>query len=151
MDKMEQWEEYCLCQMHIVMKPLNPNTECTFKIWLWNFQSIISLCSQSFKNNNLDIKLFHNHFLPYIVLLSWYKAIHIDKLKIWQQFMAKTLFLPPSKCDTRDGVQIPELFWVCWKIEESSKCIKMKAKLIIKGSVLHATDATEHTLQMSFM
>ena len=37
------------------------------------------------------------------------------------------------------------------KCEEVLKCIEMTVRLIISGSVLHAIDVTEHTLQMSFL
>ena len=37
------------------------------------------------------------------------------------------------------------------KCEEVLKCIEMKVRLIISGSVLHAIDVTEHTLQMPFL
>ena len=68
---------------------------------------------------------------------------------MWQ-FIKKAVFLLPSKCEPRDAVQIPTLGYVAkWK--EVLKCIKMKATLIIKGSLLHAIDVNEQTFQMPFL
>ena len=74
-----------------------------------------------------------------------------QKWKTWQQFMKKTVFLLLSKCQPWDAVQMSALFSYVEKCEEVLKCIEMKVRLIISGSVLHAIDVTEHTLQMSFL
>ena len=65
--------------------------------------------------------------------------------------MEKAVFLLLSKCQLWDAVQISALFKLCWKCEEVLKCIEMKARLWFSGSILHAIDVTEQTLQMPFL
>ena len=55
------------------------------------------------------------------------------------------------KCQPRDAVQIPALFGYVEKRKKILKCTEIKARLIIKGSVLHAKGVSEHTLQVSFL
>ena len=120
MHNMRQMEEYNLYQTQIVMKPLNSDycTECTFL--LQHGIGVSSLIDylvgpQSCENKNLDVILSHNHCLPWILLQSWYKNIHIDKMKkIWQGFMEKAVFLLLSRCQPWDAVQISALFKLCW-------------------------------------
>ena len=94
-----------------------PNANCdeTTEPWLLNIllQHGIGISSLidylSCENKNFDVRLSHNHCLPWTLLQSWYKYIHIDKMKLWQLFMEKAVFLLLSKCQK------------CWDVVKSQQ------------------------------
>ena len=116
-----------------------PNAYCdeATELWLLNIllQHGIGISSLlpdylSRENKISDVTLAHNHCLPWMLLQPWYKDIHIDKMKIWQQFMEKAVFLLLSNCQLWDAVQISANYV---KKCEEVPCIEMKARLIISG------------------
>ena len=103
----------------------------TFKTCLWNSQSYwLTICPQSSGNKNLDIKLFHNHCLPYSLLLPWYKGTHIDKVKnmatVHKEICISTLIImSTTTCCTN-----PSFVWVMLK-----NVYRGESRLIIKDQL----------------